>query len=149
MSSGGKLILALSVAVVTGAIAGGLALGVLIPDASQFEPAWWVGSVGFGFVLLCFAIPLGLLPGLLLHALLLRLRWTYFWQYIAGGMLVGIFWCAVTCLTIHMPVLTPVFGYILTSSIVGTAAFWVARRPDKDTRGRVGTHSSSTFHGSS
>jgi hypothetical protein len=129
MATVGKLLLASLVAVVAGAIAGGLALAGLHPDAHYRDPAWWAAGVAVGFMFLLYAIPLGLLPGLLLHTLLLRLGWTSVWQYIAGATLVGVFWCVVTRLTLLL--VTPVLGYILASSIIGTVAFWIARRPDK------------------
>lgn len=135
-----RLIIASSIALVSGVMGGALAAAVTTPDhVSYGDWRTWACWEPYARMLLTFAVcnfVLGLLPGLCAHILLVRLRLTGASPYLVTAALIGMFWCAVLGVSVTG------FSYILASSLVGTACFWLVRRPDKGGEPRRGLETS-------
>jgi len=123
LSSIGAFILASVAALVVGVIAGLVGMAAMSPGLlgnlwhwSDAKPLMLLASYNF---------MLGLLPGLLAHSLMARLRLTGLIPYLASASLIGSFWCIVIRLS------AVGWAYVLPSALFGTATFWALRRPDR------------------
>ena len=118
-----RLAAASAVALIAGLLAGLAASAATM--VGELNGGWDWGD--FGRLLLVFAaynFVLGLLPGLAAHIVLVRLKLTGIAPYLGVAALIGIIWCIV------IPFAIAGQAYVLTSALVGTASFWLVRRPD-------------------
>jgi hypothetical protein len=95
------------------------------PSVELMRPSYWGGGLTFAAVVGLYVVPMGLIPGLLLHALFVRLQWRALWQYLIAASLLGGTWCVL----LHA-VGAFIVGIVL-AAIFGTATFWLLRRPDQ------------------
>lgn len=99
--------------------------------AGLMQPRNWAGGLRFALVVGLFVVPMGLIPGLLLHTLFVRLHWLNLWQYLVAALLLGGAWCAV--FYAQSGVGGAFMGGIIAAAMLGTASFWLLRRPDQVT----------------
>jgi|GEM_PF-6631567 len=90
------------------------------------KPSYWESGTLFVGI---YIIPLGLVPGLLLHAFFVRLRWSSLWQYSLAGLFLGAAWATIFYQWIGVG--GEFMAGIVAAALFGTATFWVSRRPDR------------------
>lgn len=115
--------LASAAALVMGLLAGLIGAAASTPE--MLRDGWHWSDAKFLLVFATYNFVLGLLPGLVAHSLLARLRLTGLGPYLVAAALIGGGWC------IAIPLSVVGWAYVLPCALVGTATFWAVRRPDR------------------
>jgi len=112
-------------AVVASILAVVAAMVVSAPAENWASPDAWYDGPSLAISVGSLVVACGLVPGLLLHALFVRLRWTTIWQYVMAAAVLAAAWSA------FFLAQGANFAFeIASASVVGTITFWLVRRPD-------------------
>lgn len=117
------LSLASAAALFVGLLAGLVGAVATTPDMLRHGLRW--DDAKFLLVFAAYNLALGLVPGLVAHTLLVRLKLTGLVPYLVAAALIGSGWC------IAIPLSVVGWAYVLPCALVGTATFWTLRRPDR------------------
>lgn len=125
MRSVPRLLFAISLALAVSSLTILIELIVANSNYDITAPGYWDGALGSTLVIAGYVAVLGLVPGLLLHTLFVHLRWRALWQYLSAALSLGAAWCAI----FHF--VGSFVAAVIAAAILGTAVFWMLRRPDK------------------